>query len=377
MIKAFKSAVIRGFSTFNEVIIVGSGDCVAFNPVTAKYQLENCGMQLPFICQDNQKTHADLIEVMRIPTVVLPLDNVTEEASESTVGFSGSPVFQTELKSAAFFSGKNVSYIDFDNLESITTKYGLSVSMWIKAKHSLLNKRTLLELSHEEEMSLVALFIQDNLLNLKLCGDLLCNTSQILSSSIELVLDAWTFIAFTINTKQNKGTFFVNNTFGTDGSGKYFDVNLKGWFQRIPFLNKIKIGAEVFGASAFQGEISCIQILNRTLVRSQMYQLSKICHVKSTYPRGKPCPEGFHLMDHQCYKLSDAQLSYTDAIIACMSAPNNPVVTRLAFPDNFQTQENLVVLAKSLKNISQIYVGLDSMSSMFYLKIVMYLYIEH
>ena len=328
-----------------------------------KYQLENCSLQLPFLCQDSQKTNQDLVEVMRVPTIVIPLDNVTENETESRVGFSGTLVSQTELKSPAFFSGKNSSYIEYSHMDSVATKLGITISMWVKAKNSLIEKRTLMELSYNEASSMMSIFIQNNLLSFKLCEDLQCNNKQIFSSNAALELESWTFIAVTIETGENKGTLFVNNTYGTqDGPGQYFAMKQRDWFKNIPAWNKIKVGAAVLEDSAFQGEISCIQVLNKTLVPSQIYQLSKICHVDKYYTRGKPCPEGYHIMDHHCYKLSSVQLSYIDAMLACTSAPNDPVVTRLAFPDNYQTQENLVVLANKLMNVSQIYAGIDSMT---------------
>ena len=173
----------------------------------------------------------------------------------------------------------------------------------------------------------------------------------------------WTFVAFAYSSITDQGTFCINNTFGIkDTEGSYFKFNTNGWFSKSALGNFLRIGSDINNQNAFFGEISCLQISNSMLTISQIYQLSKICHVNKDYQRAKPCPPGFKLLNRNCYRLSSAPLSFTDAEISCISEPNSLYVTRLAYPEFYVTMEILLSFAKSWRNVTELYVGLDSIS---------------
>ena len=309
-------------------------------------------------------TNVGLVEVMGIPDYIFPLDNMTEGSQENYVGFSDIPVNPTELIRSAFFMGDPSSYIDVLYVKNVTSKYGLSICMWIKPRApSLTNlKETILDFSVSVSNQSLVIFLYEKRVGAKLCSSPGTSCTEFFSHGLLSVHD-WNFIAFAYSVETNKGTFFINSTFGIqDKEGTYFDFSTQEWFAKSTDARFLRIGSDIENQYAFLGEISCLQISNRMLSISQIYQMSQICHVIKDYPRAKPCPSGYFLMNMNCFKISSSALSFTDAELSCISEPNNPYVTRLAYPESYVTMENLMSYAKHLKNISELYVGLDSIS---------------
>ena len=351
-----------------------------------EFELKDCLEQTHFICQTQQTPDQNKVEIMRLPDFVLPLDNITETAEEFRVGFSDSPVFETELLRPAFFYGKTNSNIKVQDISSISTEHGISIGMWIRPFEKSGHKG-LLDITISIEPFQYLLF---NLLvngQLQVAYDIdgsTPDTKTLLKSHMTHISNGdWTFVGFTYNPKTKSGAFFANASYGygignSNHEGKFFDISNNDWF--VESKNEAKsmtIGINNGGWNFF-GEISCLQIFNKYLSPALMQKVSKTCHVTETYTRAKPCPLGYMLMNNTCFKFMMDAKTYAEAEVSCTSDPNDPFEGRLAFPDNFQVLENLAYIAKEKLGVD-IFVGLDALTGIFFIlqKIIFYYYFKY
>ena len=317
-----------------------------------------------YMCESKQKTKEDLIDSMERPHTIIPLDRVIDDnMTEFMVGFPNVSVLHTELKQSAFFQGSKKSYIDYNNIARFSTENGLSIGLWIKGIGQSIKPQTLMDFRRSPLNNGLTIYIENDFINVRICNDEKCTTEILLTSHTGITPESWTFVAFTFNTLTNAGTFFVNHTYGikNEESG-YFEIGSNDWFISKDKLSSLRIGGSVMDDSAFLGEISCLQLYNKTLNPAQIFQLSQICHVDKSYERSKVCPEGYFLLHKHCYRASQAPMTYVDAQLSCLSDPSDSYVTDIAFPENYQIQEIFVAIAKRILNVDQIFVGLDSES---------------
>lgn len=340
----------------------GEGDCVGMDSPGDDFRLYDCVQELPFICQTSQTTHPDAIEKMGIPEYVHPLDNVTDTSVERNVGFSNLSVSQTELAQPALFRESANSYFEEFITKNISTTYGLTITMWIRLRK---NSTMRIPIWVTGSQNPFYMYFRYNQLRFRMCENIACTNSSMRTSHKMIQLNVWTFIAMTYNNEKGIGYLFINETYGTDGAeGSHYTFKTNGWFKNHAIGNTMTIGASHEDNSGFPGEMSCLQISNKFLSPAQVYQLSQICHVDVNYKRSKPCPPGYKLIHEHCYKLSTNPLTYTEAELSCLSDPNDPYVTQLNIPVNFEILEMLSLDSKKAINTSQIWTGLDSMSGM-------------
>ena len=155
----------------------------------------------------------------------------------------------------------------------------------------------------------------------------------------------------------------INDTYGYGSfESSFFNKDSQGWIPSSTNAD-FKIG---FG---FLGELSCLQIMNKALKIAEIKQLALTCYLDQTYFRPKSCPKDFIQMYDDCYKISEKPLTHAEAVVECISQVNDPFVTRLAIPENFQIIKNLIQYVKEIRDIEEIYVGLDSLSGISSLQI--------
>ena len=337
-----------------------------------EFELKDCMEQTRFICQTQQTPDQNKVEIMRLPDFVLPLDNITETSEEFRVGFSDIPVFETELLRPAFLNGEK-SNIKIQDISGISTEHGISIGMWIRP-YDKNGAKCLLELTIEPFEYLQFSLVNDGVLQVKYDPDgSTPSTKTVLKShKADISNGDWTFVGFTYSAKTKTGAFFANASYGhgigsANHEGKFFDNSNKDWF--VESENEAKsmtIGSKGDNTWQFFGEISCLQIFNKYLAPALMQKVSQTCHVPETYPRAKPCPIGYILMNNTCFKFMMDAKTYAEAEVSCTSDPNDPVEGRLAFPNNFQVLENLAYIAKDKLGV-EIFVGLDALTGIFFI----------
>ena len=310
------------------------------------------------MCETKQMPSTVLIDNMGKPDAVIPLDTTSVYDIEKNIGFPNQKVFITELQQSSFFDGKS-SFIETKN-SGVSSKYGITIGMWLKMSPDNpdggIDPKMLVEFTKPEETNMLQLFIENKKLSIKMCITPDCSSSENFSSKRSIVEDAWNYVAFTYDEFSKNGTFIINNTYGNgDSEGLYFHKDSEGWFPNAAGPG-LKIGL------GYLGQISCLQIMNRALKIAEIKKLSLTCYLDEIYNRPKACPEGYIQMHKECLKISESPYTYAEAVVDCISPINDPFVTRLSFPGDFQMIENIIQLSKETRNITELYIGLDSMS---------------
>ena len=339
----------------------GVGECLAIDTITVTIKFVPCSNQLGFICQVKQKPHPDKIEQMKLPYYVHPLDNVTLNGFESLVGFSNKAVKETELPSSAHFMGDISSYMtDVIMPLGFSTTKGFTLGLWINPG-TLDGNPYVLSIDN-----ILYIIIENKKPKLTYCPSGAADLSQCSHETvdIELKLNSWQFLAFVFDSNTNRTFITVNETYGTIDNGES-SYNVKQVNFYVEYENTsptIMFGKNINGERLFVGKISCFQYYNKPLTKSQIYQMSQVCHVPKNYRRAKSCPEDSFEIDDTCYKLSDKPMTYTEAQLKCTSPPNSIQITRLAYPNKYQHQQSLLILAKRSKAVETVFLGIDRMS---------------
>ena len=177
------------------------------------FTLNDCHVKLPYICQTSQVPHPDVIERMGIPDYVHPLDNVTDQSKETNVGFSDISVWKTELKRPAIFKGSEKSFIEDINGSNISSKYGLSIGVWIRLQSTSTNNIPILDLG--SKFLRFNIYINSNSLIFQICKDITCQNLFTGSSHTLNALHVWTFIGLTFDSQMEISTLYINETFGS------------------------------------------------------------------------------------------------------------------------------------------------------------------
>ena len=138
----------------------------------------------------------------------------------------------------------------------------------------------------------------------------------------------WTYIGFTFDVFNNRGTFVVNGIHGyqsetnTPMENKFFAFDTKQWLG----LNALGVGStfRIGGrkhensadAQSFTGKMSCLQVYNQFLRPSQIQHIKK-CPVGSSYSQFKLCPSGFKSFRGLCYQVQSKAKVFSDAEYSC------------------------------------------------------------
>ena len=345
------------FHEFTHAGIDGEGNCVVIDPITNDIQFSSCEIEFGFICQQEQTPLLDKIEAMHWPNYVHPLDNVTETTQESFVGFSGEIVRTTELRSSADFMGEEYSYLTDQILPlGFNMNDGLSIGVWIYPKKVTPTSQCILTL--EEQFSICLL---DGTPVVTIC-DKTFQTCKEIKGYGNLRENEWQYLSVTFDSQTGEVNIFINETYGIDSLGESSSTFIQ--LMEFNITQTIELGIHVSETdpSPLMAKLSCLQIFNKALSISQVYQMSKICHVPPTFKRSKECSVDSYMKDNICYELSSKSMTYVEAQHACTSPANINKISVLAFPHKFQIQQELLGLAKQKYGIDSIYMGIDSLT---------------
>ena len=270
------------------------------------------------------------------PDYVHPMDDVSETSSETLVGFLETPVRQTELERSAYF----IKESEMRDLLPITfqTKTGFSCAFWLKALEDIDRLQNVITIDNQ-----LFIKLKDGKLLIEICADSSCNENIEVFSHAALELNVWNFLAISYETKSKKLVLYINETYGLeDNEGHTITLSDNFWFGKD--LPEGETGFNIYFSSSdddsgFFGELSCIQIYTKYLLQSQIYQVSKVCHVSVEHPRANHCqPNSFKIGDY-CYSFLGFGKSYDKAETYCTSHPNSGKPSRMGYPKEYQYQQ--------------------------------------
>ena len=162
------------------------------------------------------------------------------------------------------------------------------------------------------------------------------------------------------------GAFVINEVFGfAGGENRYFQSDVSHyWMSDQGMTSSVRIGSAKFqsGTDNFHGFMSCLQFFPKLLIPSQIFILSKVCHLHKNHKRHRPCPPEHYQVENECLKLSDEPLTFSEAELSCTSPPEENRMSRLAYPSNYLVQEFMSNKAKDMLDTNEIWIGLDSRS---------------
>ena len=398
----------------------------------------SCHSKASFICENPLILNPELVRSIPKIQALLPLDELsgftdlataTRINNVSLVSITSESVFKSGLTGAAYFMGYTESYIDVETKDNILlTDFGISISMWVNIEkifdnevHPLIDGSedcidgtekpgfTMMLTRAGSGLNIVAgapsgcfdvfnnsksdsisgtetddifVTVLARLCTIKDDGSLSCST---FSSSFNNPLspETWHHIGFTFDDVENRGTFFVDETFGytditvspaTVHDNEYFTFDSKGWmstamnsFVRIGSLknqapedkssgssggssgngsgNNVNGGAPTaapttvassnvpsgssggssgnsgYGKKHFNGLMSCLQIYEGPLNSVQFHHLAS-CPVPLNYQnKATLCPTGYDYYKQKCYKLSLSPQDFATAEAFCTSSP--------------------------------------------------------
>ena len=287
-----------------------------------------------------QEAHMDFVEKMGWwPAYVHPMDNITETSKEKLVGFPETPLNLTELFKPAFFIEE--SFMTDILPVTLTTSAGFTIGFWMMPIDDVTREQILVGIDNQ-----VFLLLKNGKPTLKLCPDETCSSPVEIISHALLEANTWNYIAMTYETPTKTVRIYVNETFGLDNKEGHFEILTNNiWFGKL-----LPEGEKGFSISfstqeedkGYFGKLSCVQILPKYLIPSQIYKLSKTCHVPIDYPRAKSCAEGSHKIGDYCYKLMSTAESFSKAEVSCTSEslPSKP--GRLGYPVEYQHQQVVI-----------------------------------
>ena len=332
------------------------------NPATGDLEFADCFETKQYLCQIDQTPHPDFIEKMGWwPNYVHPMVNITETSSEEFVGFLDNPVRQTELKKSAGFT-KKISKMEDILPETFQSEYGFTIGLWLRIIDDVTREQIILVIDSQVIMKLT-----DGKPTVVLCSDETCGSSEEITSHSILEVNTWNFIAFTYNTKDSVARIYVNETFGLDDKeGHFSNLTSNIWFGKVLDTEAGELGFKIEYSGTdddklLHGEISCVQVYTKELSASQIYQVSKICHVPVEFPRSKFCPPDSHLIGTECFKFFSTPTDFVNAELECTSEPNKPP-SIVGYPSSYQLQQDLALIAKETYGVNAFFVGLDSYS---------------
>ena len=162
----------------------------------------------------------------------------------------------------------------------------------------------------------------------------------------------WSYIGFTFDVFNNRGTFVVNGIHGyqsetnTAMENKFFAFDTKQWLG----LNALGVGSTVriggrkhensADAQSFTGKMSCLQVYNQFLRPSQIQHIKK-CPVGSSYSQFKLCPSGFKSFRGLCYQVQSKAKVFSDAEHSCATKRSKLKVkskSQVIIPPHSQTR---------------------------------------
>ena len=367
---------------------------------------KSCQESAAFICQVAQGVSQEVLDTLPVlPQVMMPLDGVLgftdynkkgRQNGHNLVAITNMGNQYSGLQGSAQYLGSPDSYIDISH-EDIVVKMGLSVMMWLKVEKMddgelryLIDAReeclTGAESSHSFMMFLekaaatpptgiasnsstsgaefdlsascnstggtVTRALPGNTitLNAVLCNGLIANGGSCRKfksmQSTPIIVDTWTFIAFTYDKINKTGTFFVNDVFGyhdigagVDKEAEYFSYDTVNWLTTDAVKGPVRLGSRKFqaqltGTENLIGQMSCLQIYEGRLLPSLVHHLKK-CPVVADYAgRMNLCPRGYTYFKQQCFQLSRFEKEFGEAEYDCARQSNSNFTVKLGYTED-------------------------------------------
>ena len=313
------------------------GDCLAISKSGDGYAIKqvDCHEEHNFVCSKPQFSRQKQDQSWPVDDssqLLLPLDRETGlnplgqpklESQESLVAITDSPS-PSGLKGAASLIGS--SYIKTHEDVIINTKNGLTILAWVYlSKQPIGHERSYIFDGISEGGKSVELYIHSSggslLLGLTLClergqpGTCAAFESH---ETMSLTLDTWLYIGVTCSSDDHKGTFIVQDTFGSkDGEGTYFSLS-KTIFPSMEQLSGPFIGIDKDLTNGLKGDISCLQVYQFFMKPSLAMDL-QICPVPEDYTTFKKCPDGYTIYKSLCFLISEESVDFSYAEFSCSS----------------------------------------------------------
>ena len=336
----------------------GFGSCLGFNG--RLLSTIDCKEPLPYICQARPIPHPYQIKHIPKPTLVLLLDNTTHQGSDSLVAFHEQTVPYTGLRNSAYYLGDKDSFTDIILEKPLALKTGVTISMWIKFTTFSDEKSVLVDFKNSNDAPGLTVFVKENSLKVKVC---LPDECLLFESISTLQKECWTFLAFSMDNP-NTGNVYINETVEVIESTSNKDKDrVISWSSAAVLKDSIRISSMLQdndGKNNFHGKMSCFQLFSRYLSPPQINHVMQYCFLEKDHPQISVCPTGYFAIKNFCYKLSTTPMNYSMSELTCM-LENQFLPHKLAYAHNYLIQEMLMVYALQL-NVSEIWVGLDSMS---------------
>ena len=336
----------------------GFGSCLGLNGT--KFSTIDCMEPLPYICQTRPISHPYQIKHIHQPTLVLPLDNTTQQGNHSLVAFHEQMVPFTGLRNSAYYLGDIDSFTDIILDKPVALKTGVTISMWIRFTAFSDEKSVLVDFKKSNDAPGLTLFVEDNSLKVEVCMPEEC---LLFDSNSTLQRESWTFVAFSMDNPYTVNLYINETIVVLDNTNDKEKDSIRSWSIAAMLKNSIRIGYRLQdndGKNNFHGKMSCFQLFPRYLSASQINHVMQNCYLEEDHPLIELCPTGYFAIKNLCYKLSTTRMNYSMSELTCML--ENPFLPhKLAYAHNYLIQEMLMVYAQQL-NSSEIWVGLDSMS---------------
>ncbi len=269
------------------------------------------------------------------PAYVHPMDNITETSKETLVGFPETPLNLTELFKPAYFIEE--SFMTDILPVTLKTSEGFTIGFWMRPVDDVTREQILIEIDNQ-----VFLILKDGKPTLQLCPDTTCSSPIEVISHAILEADTWNYIAMTYETPTKTVSIHVNETFGLDNKEGHNEILTDNiWFGKL--LPEEEEGFSISFSTqeedkGYFGKISCVQILSKYLVPSQIFKISKTCHVPKEFPRAKSCDADSHKIGDYCYKLMESADVFTNAELDC-TLQSLPKSGRIGYPIEYQHQQ--------------------------------------
>ena len=393
----------------------------------------SCFDEASVICQRSQIVNDKVLGTLPIPEVMIPFDasigfsdynKNTRETVAKLVAITNEGNRKSNLLGSAHFLGKPSSYIEIvgkgNGKDEIFVNFGLSVLLWIKIdkinrgeKQVLIDASGICETGAEKDHSFI-LFLEKSFSSSEqidqgtTCADLLLGkTTATLTpargvqemitlnailcdgpalgggsckqfrstESMPILEQEWTFVGFTFDKIEKKGTFIVNDIFGyTDidtgayEESKYFTYDTKNWLITDAVIGPLRIGSRKFqhpttGVENFAGQMSCLQLYEGSLAPSLADHLKSCPVVEEHHGKFKLCPPGFEFIKDNCFLLETKTMEFASAEYDCVSRSTSNYTVRLGFTSDMRVLEYMAQFA-SKTFVSEFWFGLDGRSDL-------------
>ena len=317
------------------------GDCLILKKVQDYFVIvqSDCNVHHNIICMKHQHSNTDQKwQLENSVQLILPMDRETKlnplgldkaESFENNVALSDTPP-PSGLEGSASFLRKLSSFIELSKKVTIKTANGITILVWVFLTTAPLDNEKMFILDESKDENEKSLEFYIHKVNSKtLLGTQLCSEQQVglvcsvfsSHNSMNLEMNVWNFVGFTYSTDDKRGTFIVNNTFGTsDREGSYFSYDALNWLS-VNSITGPLVGMDKKFSNGLDGKMSCLQIYEYSIRPSQSMEL-QTCPVTDDR-RSRPCPERYFKHKNNCFMVSETSADFSNAEYQCSSVSND------------------------------------------------------